>query len=221
MANYVLVHGGNISTETWNKLTTGNPVHTNNGMMGGTCWDGTVSALTAYNHRVFAPTLKEEDQCNLTCHIGQICELIVRNALNDVILVGHSYGGMIITGVAARMPERIHRLVYVDAALPDPGQSLYDILTMSLSGPSVPRPVLPEPAAPYVEKLQFEPAKIKPLPKTYIRCTKSDFLSVTDLARQKIAAAATGWTYIELPTSHLPMASMPDEFYKLMLDAAK
>ena len=221
MTNYVLVHGGSISTETWNKLTIGAPVHTHDGRMGGTCWDGTVSALLAHNHRVFAPTLKEEDQCNLTGHIRQICGLIVKNELSGVILVGHSYGGMIITGVAARMPDRIRRLVYVDAAVPDPGQSLYDLLTMSLSGPSVKRPVLPEPAEPYVEKLQFDPEKIKPLLKTYIRCTNSDFISVTDLARQKIASDAKGWTYIELPTSHLPMASMPDVFYKLILDAAR
>jgi pimeloyl-ACP methyl ester carboxylesterase len=221
MASYVLVHGGNISSETWNKLTIGDHVHTPDGRMGGTCWDGTVSALTAHNNRVFAPTLKDDHTCNLTDHIGQICDLIIENALRGVILGGHSYGGMIITGVAARMPDRIRRLVYVDAALPDPGQSLYDLLNMSLSDTSVPRPVFPEPAAPYVEKLQFDPEKIKLLPKTYIRCTESDFVSVTNLAERKIASAPQGWTYIELPTSHVPMASMPDEFYKLMLDAAK
>jgi hypothetical protein len=44
---------------------------------------------------------------------------------------------------------------------------------------------------------------------------------VTIVARQKIATAKKGWTYIELPSSHVPMADMPDEFYRLMLDAAK
>lgn len=220
MASYVLVHGGNISTETWNKLTIGNPVYTHDGRMGGRCWDGTVSALTAHNHRVFAPTLKDDHNSNLTGHIGQICSLMEDNDLSDIILVGHSYGGMIITGVAARMAERISHLVYVDAALPDPGQSLYDILNLCLSGPTGSRPFLPEPAAPYVEKLQFDPVKITPLLKTYILCTKSDFIDVTRIARQKIDAAKEGWTCIELPSSHVPMADMPDEFYTLMLDAA-
>jgi hypothetical protein len=70
-----------------------------------------------------------------------------------------------------------------------------------------------------VEKLQFDAAKIQSLPKTYILCTKSEFIDVTRVAKQKIATAKQGWTFIELPSSHVPMADMPDEFYQLMLDA--
>jgi pimeloyl-ACP methyl ester carboxylesterase len=221
MAIYVLVHGGTISTATWNKLTIGNPVYTHDGNLGGRCWDGTVSALKAHNHRVFAPTLKDDHTCTLTDHILQICSLMEENDVRDVILVGHSYGGMIITGVAAGMPDRIRRLVYVDAALPDPGQSLYDILMVSFSASAGSRPLLTEPAAPYVEKLQFDPVKIKPLPKTYILCSKSDFIDVTRIARQKINAAQEGWTCLELPSSHVPMADLPGDFYTLMLDAAE
>jgi len=218
MATYVLVHGGNMSTETWNKLTVGKPVYTKDGYLGGRIWDGTVSALRAHNHRVFAPTLTDEHTSNLTDHIEQICVLIVENDLRDIILVGHSYGGMIITGVADRMAERIHPLVYLDAALPDPGQSLFDISVadgcdpMSFAGL--------EAAPPYVERLQFDVQKIKSLPKTFIRCTKSEFAYVTRVAKEKIAADETGWTYLEMASSHVPMADMPDEFYKLMLDIA-
>jgi pimeloyl-ACP methyl ester carboxylesterase len=146
MATYVLVHGGNMSTETWNKLTVGKPVYTEDGHMSSKYWDGTVSALTAHNHRVFAPTRKDEHSCHLSDHIEQVCELMVENNLRDVILVGHSYGGMIITGVAARMPERIRRLVYLDAALPDPGQSLFDIIASSGSDPQSFRGLEPAPA---------------------------------------------------------------------------
>jgi len=220
MADYVLVHGGNMSTDTWNTLAKRND-YPPGGQLGGKYWDGTASALTAHHHRVFAPTLEDEHASTLTGHIEQICALITENNLKDVILVGHSYGGMVITGVAARMGERIRRLVYVDAALPDPGQSLYDILNLALAASSASQPVLPEPAAPYVERLQFDEAKIQPLPKTYILCTRSDFIDVTTLAKQKIAAAKQSWTYIELPSSHVPMADMPDEFYRLMMDAAE
>jgi hypothetical protein len=52
-------------------------------------------------------------------------------------------------------------------------------------------------------------------------CTKSEFKDVTRIAREKIAAAKKEWTYIELPSSHVPMADMPDEFYQLLLDAEK
>lgn len=221
MATYVLVHGGNMSTDTWNNLTVGKPVFTKDGKLGPKYWDGTVTALTAHGHRVFAPALKDEHAGSLAGHIGQICTLIAGNDLRDVILAGHSYGGMVITGVADKMPGRIRRLVYIDAALPDPGQSLYDILTLGLSTASGSRPVLPEPDPPYVEKLQFDPEKLASLKKTYILCTKSEFNDITRLAREKIAAAKKGWAYIELPSSHVPMADMPDEFYRLMLDAAK
>jgi hypothetical protein len=111
--------------------------------------------------------------------------------------------------------------VYLDAALPDPGQSLYDILRLGLSASTGSQPVLPEPDPPYVEKLQFDAVKLQPLKKTYILCTKSEFRDVTRIAREKIAGAKERWTYIELPSSHVPMADMPDEFYRLMLDAAK
>ena len=168
---------------------------------------------------VFAPTLKDEYSSTLTEHIEQIGALIAENDLKDVILVGHSYGGMIITGVAAKMADRITRLVYVDAALPDPGQSLFDVI---VSGGGDPLSVAGlEPAAPYVEKLQFDAGKVKPLPKTYILCTESEFASVTHVAKKKIEAAGKEWAYFELPTSHVPMASMPEQFYQLLLETAE
>lgn len=217
-ANYVLIHGGNMTTDTWNNLARRND-YPPGGHLGGKVWDSIIPALTAHGHRVFAPILLDEYSCNLTDHIGQICALIVENDLRDVILVGHSYGGMIITGTAASMADRISHLVYVDAALPDPGQSLFDIIAsggcdpMSFAGL--------EPAAPYVEKLQFDAQKIKLLPKTYILGTKSEFAAVTRVAKQKIADAKKEWTYIELPSSHVPMADMPDEFAQLLLETAK
>jgi hypothetical protein len=63
--------------------------------------------------------------------------------------------------------------------------------------------------------------KIQSLPKTYILCTESEFAGVTHVAREKIAAAGKGWTYIEVPSSHVSMASMPERFSQLLLQAAK
>jgi pimeloyl-ACP methyl ester carboxylesterase len=98
-----------MSTDTWNKLA-GRNDYPPGGHLGGKVWDGIVAALTAHHYRVFAPTLEDEPTTDLTGHIEQICTLIAGNDLKDGILVGHSYGGMIITGVAARMPDRIRRL---------------------------------------------------------------------------------------------------------------
>lgn len=214
MSTYVLVHGGNMSTDTWNKLS-GRDDYPSGDFLGGRIWDCIIPNIEVHEHRVFAPTLKEEHSSTLTEHINQIYTLIEENNLDNVILVGHSYGGMIITGVASKIPEKIQHLAYVDAALPDPGQSLFDIIT---SGGRDPLSFVGlEPAAPYVEKIHFEAENIKTLPKTYILCTESEFSSVTSVAREKIAAGGK-WHYIELPTSHVPMASMPGRFTELLLE---
>jgi pimeloyl-ACP methyl ester carboxylesterase len=219
MANYILIHGGNMSTDTWNRLA-----HRNDFPAGGhlknTCWDRTVAALRANHHCVFAPELKDENTCNLTGHIEQICKLIYVNDLHNIILTGHSYGGMIITGIADNVPARIAKLVYIDAAIPDPGQSLFDLLEMGFNIDSGEIPYLPEMIAPYMEKLQFNPENLKRIPKTYILCTNSEFINVTRLAKQKIINAKHGWTYLELPSSHVPMADMPDAFHQILLDQA-
>lgn len=220
MATYVLVHGGNMSADTWNKLA-GRNDYPPGGRLGKRCWDGTVAALAARGHRVFAPALGEESGSTLTEHVRQVRRIIEADDLRKVVLVGHSYGGMVITGVAAQVPERIGRLVYVDAALPDPGESLYDLLNAGLSaGTTINEVRLPEPSPPYVERLQFDAAMLAPLPKTYVQCMKSDFLPVTRLVRRKIAAAPQGWTCVELACSHVPMADLAGPFERLLLDAA-
>ena len=216
MATYVLVHGGSMSSDGWNRLTNRN-TYPPGGRLGGRIWDGTVAMLREHGHHACAPTLADEHTHNLTDHIGQVCSLMETGNLQDVILAGHSYGGMVITGVAARVPARIRRLVYIDAALPDPGQSLFDqfaeggVDPFSFAGL--------EAASAYVEKLQFDPRKFQRLPKTYALCTKSEFAVVTKVARRRVAAPA-GWTYLELPTSHVPMATMPKRFYRAMLALA-
>ncbi len=214
MANYILVHGGNVSSDTWNKLAQKDD-YPAGVQLGGEVWDNLVSALKVQGHQAFAPTLKDEFNNNLSDHVEQICALITENDLKNIILVGHSYAGMIITGVADKMTDRIDHLVYLDAALPDPGQSLFDILTL---GGFDPVAVVDGSPKAYTEKLQFDPRKIKSLPKTFIFCTESEFASVTELAKKKIAADSTGWTQIDFPTCHLPQRTMPDKLVQLLLE---
>jgi len=212
MAHYVLVHGGNIPSETWNRLTERN-TYPPGTLLGAKVWDGTKAFLESHGHRVFAPSLPDEHTHSLTDHIDSVCSLIRTGDLRTVILAGHSYGGMVITGVAARMPKRIRRLVYIDAALPDPGESLFDqfyrggVDPFSFTGLDA--------AAAYVEKITFDPRSLQGIEKTYVLCAKSEFGSVTRVAKQK-AAAQGGWRYLELPTSHVPMATMPQRFYRVM-----
>ena len=72
-----------------------------------------------------------------------------------------------------------------------------------------------------MEKLQYDAQKIRSLPKTYILCTKSEFNIVTDVIKRRIDADKKGWTYIELPSSHVPMADLPEEFSRILLETAK
>ncbi|MGB7303016.1 MAG: alpha/beta fold hydrolase [Burkholderiaceae bacterium] len=111
MTTYVLVHGG------WH---------------GGWCWDPVADQLRAKGHQVFAPSLtglaERRHLIDLVTgpdiHVQDIVELIRWHKLTDIVLVGHSYGGLIITGVAAVLADKIAHLVYLDAFVPQrSGQS--------------------------------------------------------------------------------------------------
>jgi pimeloyl-ACP methyl ester carboxylesterase len=102
---------------------------------GGWCYQRVARRLRAAGHEVYAPTLTGLGErahlmsrdIDLDMHIRDITAMLDSEDLRDVILVGHSYGGMVITGVADRAADRIGRLVYLDAATPVNGQSLVDV----------------------------------------------------------------------------------------------
>ena len=114
MATYVLVHGGG---------------------HGGWCYQPVARILRAADHEVLTPTLSGlgershllDIEIDLDWHIRDVVAVLHYEDLRDVILVGHSYGGMVITGVADRAGDRIGRVVYLDAANPVNGQSLVDV----------------------------------------------------------------------------------------------
>ncbi|QTD55173.1 alpha/beta fold hydrolase [Parasphingorhabdus cellanae] len=99
---------------------------------GGWCWRDVRSQLEALGHRVFTPTLTGlaerahllSADVGLDTHITDITSLIDYYDLNDIVLVGHSYGGMVITGVADAMKDRIEAIIYLDAALPKNGETM-------------------------------------------------------------------------------------------------
>jgi pimeloyl-ACP methyl ester carboxylesterase len=114
MATYVLVHGGG---------------------HGGWCYQRVARLLRAEGHEVLTPTLTGlgdrahllDDGVDLERHVTDVAAVLRFEDLRDVILVGHSYGGMVITGAADREVDRVGRLVYLDAATPINGQSLVDV----------------------------------------------------------------------------------------------
>ena len=114
MSTYVLVHGG------WH---------------GAWCWKKLTPLLESSGHRVFTPTLTGlgeranllSPDVGLNTHIADVSGLIESERLSDVVLVGHSYGGMVITGVADRTPGRIGHLVYLDTFIPRDGDSMQSV----------------------------------------------------------------------------------------------
>ena len=121
MADFVLVHGA---------------AH------GGWCWQRVSDHLTAKGRGVFAPTLTGlcershllNETVNLTTHINDIVNEITWKDLERVVLVGHSYGGMVITGVAEQLESRIASIVFVDAFIPGDGQSVVDVINALVPG---------------------------------------------------------------------------------------
>lgn len=169
MATFNLVHGGNMSSDTWNRLMNRN-TYPHGCLRGAKVWDGTKAYLESHGHRVFAPELPDEHTHPLSDDIDSVCSLIRTSDLHTVILVGHSYGRMVITIVAAWMSERVRQLAYIDGALPDPGESLFDHFDLGGVDPLSVNGL--EPAAAYVEKITFDPRALRGILKTYVLCTK-------------------------------------------------
>ena len=102
---------------------------------GGWDWQHVDQLLTADGNKVYRPTLTGQGEhsnlastnIDLDTHIQDIVNVILWENLHDVVLVGHSYGGMVITGVADRVPDRLKHVVYLDALLPENGENVDEI----------------------------------------------------------------------------------------------
>lgn len=108
--------------------------------LGGWAWDGVASRLRSAGHQVHALTLSGlgeragpgAEAVDLERHVADIVEAIERGGLRDAVLVGHSYGGIPVTGAADRVPERLARVVYVDSGPALDGVTYLDMLPPEL-----------------------------------------------------------------------------------------
>ncbi|EFL25150.1 putative esterase [Streptomyces himastatinicus ATCC 53653] len=118
MSTYLLVHGA------WHS---------------GQCWERVVPLLASAGHRALAPSLTGHGDrahllsrdVGLDTHVDDIVRLITDEDLTDVILVGHSYAGLVISSAANRIPDRIAHLVYLDAMVPQDGESAADVMPIT------------------------------------------------------------------------------------------
>ena len=223
---------------------------------GGWIWQKVRPLLRAGGYEVYTPTLTGladrshllDCSVNLTTHVTDVVNLLFYEDLSDVILVGNSYAGMVITGVAAKAPERLRLLVYLDAYLPDDGQCEADLwpaeiraaieadeaATRGLRRPPPPAvfgitdPVLadwvearmtPHPLSTYTEPVPPGNATSAALPRAYIRCTDGS-ASTSVFAPFAAKARARGWQVRELASNHTPMLTEPGKLADLLLELA-
>ncbi len=170
----------------------------------------------------------------LNTHIEDVVNMILYEDLHDIILVGHSYGGMVITGVADRVPDRIKRLVYLDALVPNDGDSVSTmfrdggefIKQMTKGDYVVPRWVKPDQPPPhdvpqslktFTDPIVLKNDAARKIPATYILTVeKGKEAKDDDFFPQSQRAKERGWTMLQLTSDHNPQWSAPEALVEML-----
>ena len=217
----------------------------------GWAWKKMRPRLRALGHEVFTPTCTglgerahlAHPDVSLDTHIDDMLAVLEYEDLHDVMLVGHSYGGMVATGVADRAAARLQQLVYLDAFVPADGQSAFDLSPATArernleparsEGEGWLLPANPMPPDTSAEDLawamprrRMQPLQafatpvrlsgaVETLPRSYIYCMRS---GPGDVFRPfaEHAKASAQWRYFELDASHNPHLTMPDTLAALL-----
>ena len=215
---------------------------------GGWEWKSTGNFLLADGHTVYRATLTglgermhlNSPDIDLQTHINDVVNLILFEDLHDIVLTGHSYGGMVITGVMDRVPERIRHVVFLDAAVPDDGMALWDIF--GGDGPRDPSRfadgfmqvpwVKPDAQPPHNVKhsikcfdqpVSYQNPAAKALNVTYVAFVPKDKSAEerarTDKSWQR--AESRGWTIRTFPGGHVAQMEDPRGVATLIEDAVR
>jgi pimeloyl-ACP methyl ester carboxylesterase len=204
---------------------------------GGWSWKEVDNLLTADGHTVYRPTLTGQGErvhlaspsVGLDTHIADIVNVIKFENLHDVVLVGHSYGGMVITGVAQQVPDRISRLIYLDALLPEDGDCVnalfpkekrvikdgFMVPTWKL--PDEPPHDEPQSAKTFSDKITVNNPAAAKLLADYVLFVEPD----TKLEDARfhpffLRAAARGWPTFTFASDHNAWNSHPQELVELL-----
>jgi len=230
---FVLVHG------TWH---------------GGWCWRRVADALEKKGHKVYAPSLTGvadrshllTRDVNLTTHVNDVVNLVKWEDLKDIVLVGHSSAGFVITQAVEQIGPQVASIIYLDAFVPQAGDNLISLANPGprkaleeavARGDLVAKPVpaaafkvnekdrawvdakcTPHPLAAVVEKITAADAREKIVRKTYIRAKGFD----SPVFDQTLAKMKTtpGWKTYEVPSGHDVMVDMPDRLVEILIEVA-
>jgi pimeloyl-ACP methyl ester carboxylesterase len=218
-------------------------------------WRFVAPILRRAGHEVFAPTLTGLGErahlaragIDLELHAQDVVAVLEMEDLRDVVLVGHSYGGMVVTGAADRCPERVGRLVYLDAFVPENGKCALDYVVPERaaafckegeqSGSVAPPPlslwglVKPEhiafakarearqPFRTFTQPIRLaNPDALARIPKTFIYCSSPATGTFDGFASKYRSDPA--WSFHELKTGHDAMILAPEELAAVLLGSA-
>src|SRR5215210_3259035 len=236
MATFVIVHGAWGGAWSWNKFV--------------------VPLLRQAGHTVHPVTLTglgdrthlSSPDVTLDTHIQDVVNVLFYEDLQDVILVGHSYGGNVITGVADRVPERLQQLVYLDAATPSDGQSSADAThgrreqieeqarregdgwKAAVNTPPADQPAeITEWArprrSPMPIKTMTTPVRLSrgetTLPRAFVYCALDKVPGSSQVSRAERVRSDPRWRFFELNTGHNLHYTAPKETVAILLELAK
>jgi len=219
---------------------------------GAWCWRRVADRLTAHGHKVFTPTLAglgehahlNNPNIDLATHTTDVVNVFKWEDLSDVVLVGHSYGGLVIGGAADQMADRIASIVYLDAFVPKNGQALIDFVPKEQADalkkqaadnvytPPFPATVFnvnekdrawvdskctPQSARTWTQGAVITGKSDGIKKKTYIQALgwKPGFQAVRDMIEK-----TPGWIVEDVPCGHDVMIDMPERLTKMLLAAA-
>ena len=217
---------------------------------GGWCWRRLVPFLEAAGHRALTITLTglgdrahlASPAIDLNTHVADVVGLLDMQDLDDVVLVGHSYGGLVISGAAERAWKRIRRLVYLDALVPEHRQCGFDLNSPQFrekteydakvngDGYKI-TPIIDILGITDAETLEWVRARLRPqpigtfsqpvdaptfaprIPSTFILCKRFGFGATAERCRQR------GWPVLEIDCGHDAMLIEPRRLSELLMSA--
>jgi pimeloyl-ACP methyl ester carboxylesterase len=211
-------------------------------------WKKMRPLMAASGHQFYAPTYTglgerahlARPENDLETHIQDVVGVIKFEDLRDIVLIGHSYGGMVATGVADRARERVAQIIYLDAFVPEEGQALVDFLPQQdrqrmldsvKAGDGwrvAPNPIPPDTSdedSAWIARLRMpqsvrsfeQPIRLHAkvtLPRAYVQCMR--YADKSPFGQFAARARAERWPCYELDASHSPNVTAPDALMEML-----
>jgi pimeloyl-ACP methyl ester carboxylesterase len=222
---------------------------------GAWAWKRVLAPLRAAGHEVHAISLSGcgerrhalRRDITLQTHIADIVGLVQAESLHGVVLVGHSYGGLVVTGAADALlacdPGAVRQIVYVDAMVPEPGESwgshhcaeVREARSAAARGSGLNALPPPDPAGfgladadrdwllrcqgphpfnAYGEPLHFDAARVAAVPRAFIDCVSPAYPTIAPMRRR--VRQTPGFTVVEMATGHYPQVQDPAGFVAVL-----